>query len=155
RASSPAPTAEVRQDDRSSRPLATAAHGEQIELAFPARGPLAKIATFFDRAADARLDDLIAMGRSLLGRLEREGCQVNVSIERESADVRVANTAGAAGDYRSTGGALRADVWGSAGDDVVAGGGGPAGADLPGGQVLATRAASINPPRQAPLRQRV
>src|SRR5207244_5497099 len=104
----------------------------------------AKLATFFHRAADARLDDLVAMGRSLLGRLEREGCQVNVSIERESADVRVANTAGAAGDYRSTGVAVSADVWRIAGDDVLAVGDAAEGADLPGGEVLARLAASVN-----------
>jgi len=137
-------TADVAPDELVSRALASAALGEEIELAFPARGPLAKIATFFDRAADARLDDLIAMGRSLLGRLEREGCQVNVSIERESADVRVANTAGAAGDYRSTGVAVSADVWRIAGDDVLAVGDAAEGADLPGDEVLARLAATIN-----------
>src|SRR5207245_4550142 len=116
-------TADVAPDELVSRALASAALGEEIELAFPARGPLAKIATFFDRAADARLDDLIAMGRSLLGRLEREGCQVNVSIERESADVRVANTAGGAGGYRSTGVAVRRAGWGIAGRAALAAGG--------------------------------
>ncbi|HYL20347.1 MAG TPA: TldD/PmbA family protein [Gemmatimonadales bacterium] len=136
--------ADVALDELVSRALASAELGEEIELAFPARGPLTKIATFFDRAADARLDDLIAMGRSLLGRLEREGCQVNVAIERESADVRVANTAGAAGDYRSTGVAVSADVWRIVGDDVLAVGDAADGADLPGDDVLATVAASIN-----------
>ncbi len=136
--------ADVALDDLASRALASAELGEEIELAFPTRSPLAQIATFFDRAADAGLNDLIAMGRSLLGRLEREGCQVNVSIERESAEVRVANTTGAAGDYRSTGIAVSADVWRIAGDDVLAVGDAADGADLPGDEVLATLAASIN-----------
>lgn len=130
-------------DELVSRALASAELGEEVELAFPVRGPLAKIATFFDRAADAGVHDLIAMGRSLLGRLEREGCQVNVSIERESADVRVANTTGAAGHYRSTGVAVSADVWRIAGDDVLAVGDAAEGADLPGDDVLATLAATI------------
>ena len=136
--------ADVAFDDLVSRALASAELGEEIELAFPARSALAKIATFFDRAAEAHLDDLIAMGRSLLGRLEREGCHVNVSIERESAEVRAANTTGAAGDYRSTGVAVSADVWRIAGDDVLAVGDAADGADLPGEHVLTTLAASIN-----------
>lgn len=136
--------ADVALDELVSRALASAELGEEIELAFPVRGPLAEITTFFDRAADARVDDLIAMGRSLLGRLEREGCQVNVSIERESADVRVANTTGAAGHYRSTGVAVSADVWRIAGDDVLAVGDAAEGADLPEDDVLATLAATIN-----------
>ena len=136
--------ADVALDELVSRALASAELGEEIALAFPVRSPLAKIRTFFDRAADARLDDLIAMGRSLLGRLEREGCQVNVSIERESAEVRVANTTGAAGAYRSTGVAVSVDVWRIAGDDVLAVGDAADGADLPGDDVLATLAASIN-----------
>ena len=136
--------ADVALDEVVGRALASAELGEEIELAFPVRGPLAEIATFFDRAADARVDDLIAMGRSLLGRLEREGCQVNVSIERESADVRVGNTTGAAGHYRSTGVAVSADVWRIAGDDVLAVGDAVEGADLPGDDVLATLATTIN-----------
>src|SRR4029077_7631290 len=136
--------ADVALDELVSRALASAGLGEEIELAFPARGPLTKIATFFDRAADARLEDLIAIGRSLLGRLEREGCQVNVAIERESAHVRVANTTGAAGDYRSTGVAVSADVWRIAGDDVLAVGDAAEGVDLPGDDVLATLVATIN-----------
>src|SRR5438094_836139 len=84
------------------------------------------------------------MGRSLLDRLEREGCRVNVSIERESADVRVANTSGAAGAYRSTGVAVSADVWRIAGDDVLVVGDAAQTSDLPGDDLLASLVASIN-----------
>src|SRR5438034_8281970 len=88
---------------------------EALDLEFP--GPpsppatLPTVTTFFDRAANASLVDLIGIGRSLLARLEREGCRVNVAIEREVTATRVANSAGAAGEYRGTGFGVSADVW--------------------------------------------
>jgi len=42
-------------------------------------------------------------GRHLVERLAREGCQVNVAIEREVGETAVGNTAGARGGYAATG----------------------------------------------------
>jgi len=126
------------------RALASAALGEELDLAFPAQAPLPAVATFFDPAADASLDDLIGIGRSLLEQLEREGCRVNVTIEREAAETRVANTAGAAGAYRSTAIGVSAELWRIAGDDVLAIGDTYEGADLPSDDALAALVRSVN-----------
>ena len=126
------------------RALASAALGEDLDLAFPAQAPLPAVATFFDPAADASLDDLIGIGRSLLEQLEREGCRVNVTIEREAAETRVANTAGAAGAYRSTAIGVSAELWRIAGDDVLAIGDTYEGADLPSDDALAALVRSVN-----------
>ena len=126
------------------RALASAALGEELELAFPAPAVAPQIVTFFPRAADAGLDALIALGRSLFQRLERDGCRVNVAVEREVVHTHVANSAGASGQYRSTEVALSADVWRIAGDDVLAVGDAWEGADLPAEDDVAAVAASIN-----------
>jgi PmbA protein len=140
--------ADVAPDDLVTRALASAELGEEIDLVFPASpppgSPLPSISTFFDRAAGASLDALIAMGRSLLERLEREGCQVNVAIDRETAQVRVANTSGGAAEYASSGVAVSVDVWRIAGDDVLAVGDSAETADFPGDDVLAALVASVN-----------
>ena len=95
--------------------------GELVELAFPksAGGSLPHVPTYFDRAANASLDDLVRMGRLLVERLGRPDRQVNVSVEREVADTSVGNSAGARGSYRSTGVAVTADITRIAGDDVL------------------------------------
>jgi PmbA protein len=140
--------ADVAPDDLVTRALASAELGEEIDLGFPASppsgSPLPSISTFFNRAAGASLDALIAMGRSLLERLEREGCQVNVAIDRETAQVRVANTSGGAAEYASSGVAISVDVWRIAGDDVLAVGDSAETADFPGDDVLAALVASVN-----------
>jgi len=140
--------ADVAPDDLVTRALASAELGEEIDLGFPASSPpgspLPSISTFYDRAAGASLDALIAMGRSLLERLEREGCQVNVAIDRETAQVRVANTSGGAAEYASSGVAVSVDVWRIAGDDVLAVGDSAETADFPGDDVLAALVASVN-----------
>lgn len=118
------------------RALASAALGEEIELAFPSRAPLPKVPTHCDRAADASLEQLIGIGRALLGRLRRDGCQVNVAIERERSETQVANTAGAAGSYRATAVGVSADVWRIAGDDVLVVGDAIEGTDLPSDAAL-------------------
>lgn len=103
------------------RARASAELGEAVELAFPRSSPqsLPPIPTFFDRTANASLDDLIRMGRLLVERLSRPDCQVNVAVEREIADTAVGNSAGARGQYRATGIAVTADVTRIAGDDVL------------------------------------
>ena len=104
-----------------ARARASAELGETVDLAFPtaAASRLPSIPTFFDRTANASLDDLIRMGKRLVERLERPDSQVNVSVEREVADTAVGNSAGARGEYRTTGIAVTADVTRIAGDDVL------------------------------------
>jgi len=131
-------------DDVLTRALASAELGDELPLAFPAPAPLPPVATFFQPVADASLDRLMAMGRSLLEQLEREGCRVNVTIEREAAETRVANTAGAAGAYRSTAIGVSAELWRIAGDDVLAIGDTYEGADLPSDDALAALVRSVN-----------
>src|SRR3989442_1275725 len=131
-------------DELVARALASAELGEELDLAFPAQAPLPPLTTFFDRAANAPLDDLIGIGRSLLARLERDGCRVNVAIERETTATRVANTAGAGGEHRGTGCGVSADVWRIAGDDVLVVSDALEGADLPSDEALAALVVSIN-----------
>ena len=131
-------------DDILTRALASAELGEELALAFPAPAPVPPVATFFHPVADASLDRLMAIGRSLLERLEREGCRVNVTIERETAETRVANSAGAAGAYRSTAIGVSAEVWRIAGEDVLAIGDTFEGADLPSDAALAALVGSVN-----------
>jgi PmbA protein len=126
------------------RALASAELGEALDPAFPGPAPQPTLATYFDRAADASLDDLIGIGRSLLEQLEREGCRVNITIEREAAETQVANSAGAAGAYRSTAIGVGAELWRIAGDDVLAIGDSYEGADLPSDDALAALVRSVN-----------
>jgi len=86
------PTAtDAAPDELVGRALASAELGEELDLAFPAHAPF--IAHHVLRpSGECLLDDVIAIGRSLLARLEREGCRVNVAIERETTATRVANT---------------------------------------------------------------
>jgi PmbA protein len=104
-----------------TRARASAELGESVELTFPGPSPAAlpPIPTYFDRTADASLDDLIRMGKSLVERLARPDCQINVAVEREVAETAVGNTAGARGEYRATGIAVVADITRIAGDDVL------------------------------------
>ncbi|HEV8266479.1 MAG TPA: TldD/PmbA family protein [Gemmatimonadales bacterium] len=103
------------------RARASAELGERLDLVFPppSSSPLPLVSTYSDAAADASLDALIQMGRGLVERLEREGCQVNVALEREVSETAVGNTAGARGRYRSTAVAVSADVIRIAADDVL------------------------------------
>src|SRR5258706_1375574 len=104
-----------------ARASASAELGEVVDLAFPNASPhsLPPIPTFFDRTANASLSELIRMGRLLVERLARPDCQVNVAVQREVGDTAVGNTAGARGEYRTTGIAVTADITRIAGDDVL------------------------------------
>jgi len=101
------------------RARASAELGEQLDLTFPSKSKFPNVPTFFDGAANASLDRLIAIGKGLVERLAREGCQVNVAIEREVGETAVGNSAGARGGYPSTGVAVTADVVRIASDDVL------------------------------------
>ena len=117
-----------------ARARASAELGEVVDLRFPgaAATSLPPIPTYFDRTANASLEDMIRMGRLLVERLARPDCQVNVSVEREVADTAVGNTAGARGEYRATGIAVTADITRIAGDDVLMVYDQYVGADMPG-----------------------
>jgi PmbA protein len=125
------------------RALASAELGDELDLSFPPRSKLPRVATYVARAAEAPLGRLIEIGQFLLDRLARDGCQVNVAIEREVGETRVANTAGAEGTYRGTEVAVSADVWRIAGDDVLAIGDVFQGSDLPGDDALMALVGSI------------
>lgn len=126
------------------RAMASAELGEAVDLAFPPKARVPSVTTFFERTANASLDHMIEIGRALLTRLEREGCRVNVVIERETTATEVGNTAGAAGEYRATGVAVSADVWRIAGDDVLVVSDAFDGADLPSDDALTALVGSIN-----------
>src|SRR3989475_12216167 len=107
------------------RARASAELGETVDLAFPkaAAASLPPIPTYFDRTANASLDDLIALGRMVVERLARPDCQINVSVEREVDATAVGNTAGGprgnrgnrprggAGEPRTPGGAALVVVY--------------------------------------------
>jgi PmbA protein len=105
--------------DLLARALASAELGEVLELAFPASAPLPRVATASPRATDASLDQLVALGRVLVERLAREGCQVNVSVERASGDTRVGNSAGADAEYASSDVSVGVEIARFSGDDVL------------------------------------
>jgi len=124
--------ADAATGDLLDRALASAALGEPLDLSFPPPSPLPPIATYFDTAANASLDSLIDVGEELVARLRRDGCQLNVAVEREVSETEIANTAGAAGRYQATGVAVGVDITRIAGDDVLMVYDQYVGADLPG-----------------------
>lgn len=136
-------TAADRLDDLIARALQTAELGEPVALAFPAHHALPSVATRFDRAANASLDDLIQLGRGLLERLRRDGMQVNVNVERAVADIALGNTAGARGAYPATAVTVSADITRVAGDDVLMVYDFLSGGDLPTAAELDALVASI------------
>lgn len=105
--------------DLIARALASAELGEAVALQFPPAGPLPQIPTHAPAAADASLERLTVLGHELVARVSRDGCQVNVAIEREIAETRVVNTAGVDAAYSSTGVAVSVDLTRFAGDDVL------------------------------------
>src|ERR1043165_4061675 len=129
------------------RARASAGLGELVDLAFPAPSPqtLPPIPTFFDRTANASLDDLIRIGRLLVERLGRPDCQVNVSVEREVAETAVGNTAGGGGggSGRAAARSARGAAHPRGGDDVLMIYDQYVGADMPGDTDLETLVRSI------------
>ncbi len=131
-------------DDLVARALASAALGERVALALPEWTAVPAVPTFAAPAAAAGLEQLIAFGREVVDGLARDGCQVNVSVEREVLETEVGNTAGATGIYETTSIAVSADVWRILGDDVLSVGDGIDGIDLPTGPALARFVRSID-----------
>jgi PmbA protein len=105
--------------DLLDRALASAALGEAVSLAFPPATPLPPISLHSRAAADASLDQLIAIGTELVERLTREGCQVSVSIEREAIETRLMNTAGTDAAYPASAVSVSIDLTRFSGDDVL------------------------------------
>lgn len=130
-------------DELVARARASAELGELLDLAFPPTSPLPQVPTFFDTAATAPLDALVAMGRGLVERLARDGCQINVAIEREVGETAVGNSAGARGSYRATGVGVTAEVIRIASDDVLMIYDQYVGADLPTDAALDALVASL------------
>lgn len=114
-----------------ARAVASAELGETVALEFPRAAALPDVRTADDRAERAGLDELIRLGRSLVERLARDGCQVNVAVEREIADTDVGGTGGARGEYHATGVAVAAELTRVTADDVLMVGDGWSGAGLP------------------------
>jgi PmbA protein len=135
--------ADTRPDDLVARARASAELGEAVALAFPAAQDYPEVEIYFDRAARASLDDLTSVGRGLVECLSRPGCQVNVAVEREVAETRVASSAGSAGGYRATGVAVSAELVRFAGDDVLMVYDQIVGADWPSAAELDALVASI------------
>lgn len=105
--------------DLVARALASAELGETVPLAFPGAAAAPVVATHDAAAAAASLDALAEIGRGLVARLSRDGCQVNVAIERIVGETAVANTAGAHARYPETAVVVGADIRRIAGDDVL------------------------------------
>jgi PmbA protein len=130
-------------DSLVERALASAQLGDPLELPFPPPSRLPDVATHVAAAADAPLDRLFDIGRTLVARLTRDGCQVNVAVHRSVGETTVGNTAGARGAYRSTTVSITADVTRIAGDDVLIVYDYEVGADLPTAAGLDALAKSI------------
>jgi PmbA protein len=131
-------------EDLVARAVASAALGEIVPIAFPGAAPAPPVVTESAAAADAPLDRLTAIGAELVEGMAREGCQVNVAIEREIAETRVLNTAGADASYRTTVVAVGLDLARFAGDDVLFVSDMYVGSDLPGVAELDTLVRSID-----------
>jgi len=114
------------------RALASARVGDPLELLLPEAAPLPRVTTHYPRAAAAQIEELVQLGRLLIDRLSRNGCQVNVVVERTLGSVQLSNTQGLEAGYDVSGIGLSAEVIRVQGDQAVVVGDYLAGADLPG-----------------------
>lgn len=105
--------------DLVSRALASAALGERLTLAFPAAEPQPTVVTTSPATAAAPLAELVALGRALVERVARDGCQVNVAIERATGETRLLNSAGADAAYATTDISVGVELVRFSGDDVL------------------------------------
>ena len=102
-----------------ARAIASAELGEAVPLVLPGPAPSRAVTTHDRAAAEAPLDVLIGIGRGLADRLARDGCQVNVSVERAVAETVFVNTAGAFGRYESSVVSVAGEVRRVSGNDVL------------------------------------
>ena len=99
--------------------FASAQVGETVRIELPRPAPLPAVVTHYPRAAAASLADLTQLGQFVIGRLSRDGSQVNVSVERSLGSVRVANSAGVDASYDVTTVSVSAELTRVRGDDVL------------------------------------
>ncbi|HWO87605.1 MAG TPA: TldD/PmbA family protein [Gemmatimonadales bacterium] len=130
-------------EDVAARALASAAEGEPLELELPGPAPAPPVTTFDDRAAGMAVEDLAALGRSVVEQLKRSGWQVNVTVERVVQSTSFASTTGQHFAYRATAVSVSAEVTRVAGDDVLMAYDVAAGVAPPGDGTLATLATTI------------
>jgi PmbA protein len=110
--------------------FASASVGEAVRISLPAPAALPSVVTHYPRASAASIADLGQLGQFVLGRLSRDNCQVNVSVERSLGSVRVANSSGVDASYDVTTVSVSAEVTRVRGDDVLIVADYRAGADL-------------------------
>lgn len=101
------------------RARASAELGEQVAIAFPKPAQAPDVKTHDRAAADASIEQLMDIGREVVERLTRDGCQVNASVERIVGETTVANSAGAHRSYAESAVVVGADIRRIAGDDVL------------------------------------
>ena len=106
-------------DDVVARAFASAAEGELLALDFPGYSPTPSIRMFDGAAESASVTTLAALGQSVVNRLDREGWQVNASVERHVETLDFGNTAGQSVRQRGTAITVSAEVTRVAGDDVL------------------------------------
>jgi len=106
-------------DSLVARALASAALGDELPLVLPGPAPLPAVTTADRAAADASLEQLIALGRGLAERLAGDGRQVNVGVERALGETVFANSAGAFGRYTTSSISVAGEVRRVSGDDVL------------------------------------
>jgi PmbA protein len=111
--------------------FASAKVGEPVKLSLPGPAAIPSVLTHVPRAAAASVAQLTELGELVVSRLSRDGCQVNVNVERSLGSVRVANTSSADINYDVTTVSLSAELTRVKGDDVLIVADHWAGADLP------------------------
>lgn len=111
--------------------FASAGVGEPVSLELPGPAPIPQVLTHYPRAAAASVPQLADLGKLVLTRLNRDGCQVSVHVERSVGSVRVANNNAADANYDVTTVSLSAELTRVRGDDVLIVSDYRAGADLP------------------------
>ncbi len=111
--------------------FASARLGEEVLLPLPFPAPLPAVRTHYPHAAAAKLEDLQALGRAVLERLDRKGCQVNAAVERSVGSVRVANSRGVDASYDVSAVSISVELIRVDGDDVLIISDYLGGADLP------------------------
>ena len=118
-------------DDLIEQALESARVGPEIPLEMPSPRPLPTVSTHAPAAAAADARRLTEIGELVVSRLVRDGCQVNVSVERSLGSVRVGNSHGVDAGYDVTSVSVSAELTRVADDDVLIIAEHLAGADLP------------------------
>lgn len=99
--------------------LASAVVGPEVPLDLPPPRHLPVVRTHAPAAAAADAQRLTEIGDLVVARLTRDGCQVNVSVERSLGSVRVGNSRGVDAGYDVTSVSVSAELTRVANDDVL------------------------------------